>query len=102
MNRKHLGSNFDDFLAEEGLLESSEAIATKRVLAFQLARAMEEQQISKADMARRMKTSRSALDRLLDPGSPSLTLLTLERAARVLGKKLRVEMVDEEATLVRV
>lgn len=102
MNRKHLGSNFDDFLAEEGLLESSEAIATKRVLAFQLARAMEEQQISKADMARRMKTSRSALDRLLDPGSPSLTLLTLERAARVLGKKLRIEMVDEEVGLVRV
>lgn len=102
MNRKHLGSSFDDFLAEEGLLESSEAVATKRVLAFQLAKAMEEQQLSKSDMARRMKTSRSALDRLLDPASPSLTLLTLERAARVLGKKLRIEMVDEGVGLIRV
>lgn len=95
MNPKHLGSSFDDFLAEEGLLEASEAVATKRVLAFQLAAAMADQKLSKADMARRMKTSRSALDRLLDPASPSLTLLTLERAARVLGLKVRIEIVGE-------
>lgn len=101
MKQKHLGSNFDDFLVEEGLLEAAEAVASKRVLAFQIASAMEEQKLSKSDMARRMQTSRSALDRLLDPASPSLTLLTLEKAARVLGKKLRVEMVDEEPELVR-
>lgn len=96
MNPKHLGSSFDDFLAEEGLLEASEAVATKRVLAFQLAEAMATQKLSKTDLARRMKTSRSALDRLLDPSSPSLTLLTLERAARVLGLAVRIELVEAE------
>lgn len=96
MNPKHLGSSFDDFLAEEGLLEAAEAVATKRVLAFQLAEAMGAQKLSKADMARRMKTSRSALDRLLDPASPSLTLLTLERAARVLGLAVRIQLVEAE------
>jgi DNA-binding Xre family transcriptional regulator len=96
MNPNHLGSSFDDFLAEEGLLESAEAVATKRVLAFQLTKAMADQKLSKSDMARRMRTSRSALDRLLDPTSPSLTLLTLERAVRVLGLKLRIEIVGAE------
>lgn len=99
MRNKHLGTSFDDFLAEEGLLEEAEAVATKRVLAFQLAKAMEERQLSKSDMARRMNTSRSALDRLLDPETPSVTLLTLERAARVLGKKVRIEVVDDEPAL---
>lgn len=94
MNPKHLGSDFDSFLEEEGLLEEAEAVATKRVLAFQITRAMEEQKLSKAAMARRMKTSRSALDRLLDPTIPSVTLLTIERAARALGRRLRVEMVE--------
>ena len=94
MNTKHLGSDLDDFLADEGLLDEAEAVATKRVLAFQIAEAMRESKLSKSTMARRMKTSRSALDRLLDPEVPSVTLLTIERAARVLGKKLRVEMVE--------
>lgn len=94
MNPKHLGSNFDDFLAEEDLLDSAKAVATKRVLAFQIAQAMAELNLSKAAMAREMKTSRSALDRLLDPDAPSVTLLTIERAAKVLGKTLRIEMVD--------
>jgi len=94
MNPKHLGSDFDSFLEEEGLLEEAEAVATKRVLAFQIGRAMEEQNLSKSAMARRMKTSRSALDRLLDPTVPSVTLLSIERAARALGKRLRVEMVE--------
>jgi predicted XRE-type DNA-binding protein len=94
INEKHLGSDFDDFLAEEGLLEEVEAVATKRVLAFQIAQAMEERKLSKAAMARQMKTSRSALDRLLDPEVPSVTLLTIERAARVLGKRVRIEMVE--------
>jgi antitoxin HicB len=94
MNVKYLGSDFDSFLEEEGLLEEAEAVATKRVLAFQISQAMEEQKLSKAAMARRMKTSRSALDRLLDPDTGSVTLLTIERAAHALGRRLRVEMVE--------
>ncbi len=94
MNPKHLGSDFDSFLEEEGLLEEAEAVATKRVLAYQVARAMAEQKLSKAAMARRMKTSRSSLDRLLDPTVRSVTLLTIERAARALGRRVRVEMVE--------
>ncbi len=93
MKNQHLGSDFDDFLAEEGILEEAEAVATKRVLAFQIGKAMEDKKLSKAAMARRMNTSRSALDRLLDPEVPSVTLLTMERAARVLGKKLEVRIV---------
>ncbi len=94
MNPKHLGSDFDSFLEEEGLLVEAEAVATKRLLAIQIAQAMEEQKLSKTAMARRMKTSRSALDRLLDPAISSVTLLTIERAVDALGRKLRVEMVD--------
>jgi len=94
MKPEHLGSDFDSFLEEEGLLEEAEAVATKRVLAFQISQAMKEQKLSKAAMARRMKTSRSALDRLLDPSVPSVTLLTIERAVRALGRKIRVEMVE--------
>jgi predicted XRE-type DNA-binding protein len=88
---RHLGSDFDDFLRDEGLLADAEAVAIKRVVAYQVARMMENDQISKAEMARRMNTSRSALDRLLDPKNASITLQTLHRAARALGKKLRVE-----------
>jgi predicted XRE-type DNA-binding protein len=94
MSSKHLGSDFDEFLDEEGLLEEAEAVAAKRVLASQIAQAMKEQKLSKAAMARRMKTSRSAVDRLLDPTVPSVTLLTIERAVRALGRRLRVEMVE--------
>jgi DNA-binding Xre family transcriptional regulator len=88
---RHLGSNFDDFLSKEGLLADAEAVAIKRVVAFQVAQMMKKRRISKTDMARRMKTSRSALDRLLDPDNGSVTLQTLERAAQALGKRLRVE-----------
>lgn len=88
---KHIGSNFDDFLEEEGLLAEAEAIAIKRVVAYQVARMMEDQKMSKTAMAKRMKTSRSALDRLLDPKNTSVTLQTLERAAHAIGKRLRVE-----------
>lgn len=96
VNEKHLGSDFDDFLAEESLLEEAQAAATKRVLAFLIEEAMRERRLSKSAMARRMRTSRSALERLLDPAVPSVTLLTLEKAARVLGKRLVVEMVEAE------
>ena len=93
MDPKHIGSDFDDFLEEEGLLSEVEATAVKRVIAFQVDQFMQQNAVSKAEMARRMKTSRSALDRLLNPANVSVTLQTLDRAARVLGKKLRVEMV---------
>ena len=94
MNEKHLGSNLDDFLAEEGLLADAEAVAWKRVIAFQIARSMEEQSLTKAEMARRMQTSRAALDRLLDPENESATLLTLEKAALAVGKRLHVSLVQ--------
>jgi predicted XRE-type DNA-binding protein len=93
MNETHLGSNFDDFLAEEGLLEEAEAIAVKRVLAFQIRSMMESQNLSKAEMARRMETSRAALDRLLDPENRSVTLFTMDKAARSLGKRLRLTLI---------
>jgi antitoxin HicB len=93
MNEEHIGSEFDDFLAEEGLLEEAEATAVKRVLAFQIIQLMQEQNLSKADMARRMKTSRAALERLLDPENRSVTLHTMDKAARSLGKRLHLTLV---------
>ena len=93
MNEKHLGSTFDDFLTEEGRLAEAEAVAAKRVLAFQIAKLMEEQQLSKAEMARRMSTSRAAVDRLLNSDSESATLATLEKAAAALGRRLYVALV---------
>ena len=89
-----IGSSFDDFLAEESLLDKATAAAQKRVLAWQVADAMKKRRLSKAALAGRMRTSRSALDRLLDPDNASVTLATLGRAAAALGKRLRVEMVD--------
>lgn len=93
MNEHHVGSDFDDFLAEDDLLAEAEAVAVKRVLAVQIARVMDEQHVSKAEMARRMNTSRAAVDRLLDPASASATLLTLEKAACALGLRLQVALV---------
>ena len=92
MTNKHTGSDFDAFLQEEGLLDRAEAVATKRVIAWQIEREMAERKISKTAMAREMRTSRAALDRLLDPEVASVTLLTLERAARALGMRLAVEL----------
>lgn len=89
---KHIGSSFDDFLDEEGLLAEVKAVATKRVIAFQFRQLMKEQKLNKVQLAKRMKTSRSALERLLDPDNASITLLTLERAAKALGKSIRIEL----------
>ncbi len=89
---KHIGSRFDDFLEEEGILAATEAVAVKRVLAFQLLEMMEKKQLSKTQLAKRMGTSRSALDRLLDPDNSSVTLLTMERAAKALGKRIKIEL----------
>jgi antitoxin HicB len=90
---KHIGSNFDDFLEEEGILAEVEGNAWKRVIAFQLTQLMAEQNMSKTAMAERMKTSRAAIDRLLDEKNGAATLQTLEKAAIVLGKRLRIELI---------
>lgn len=92
MNKKHVGSNFDDLLREEELIDTVESAAVKRVIAFQIAREMKRNKLTKSEMASRMKTSRAALERLLDPANSSVTISTLERAASALGKKLRVEL----------
>ena len=92
MKKKHIGSDFDDFLREEHLLEAAEATAAKRVIAFQIAQEMKRCRLTKSEMAILMKTSRPALDRLLDPTNQSVTLSTLERAAAAVGKKLKVEL----------
>jgi predicted XRE-type DNA-binding protein len=84
---------FDDFLTGQGLLEATEAHAIKELIAEQLAAAMEEQGLTKVEMAARMKTSRRQLDRLLDPKVPSVTLDTLCRAATAVGRSLRIELV---------
>lgn len=89
---KHIGSDFDEFLHDEGLLAEAEAIAVKRIIAYQIRQEMEARNISKSELAEMMKTSRSSLDRLLDPDNRSVTLLTLETAAHALGKKLKVQI----------
>jgi DNA-binding Xre family transcriptional regulator len=92
MSDKHIGSKFDDFLEEEGILAKTEAVAVKRVIAFQVEQMMKEQNLSKTEMSRRMNTSRAALDRLLDPANQAVTLLTLDRAARALGRRLQISL----------
>ena len=93
-NPQHVGSRFDDFLQEEGILEEVTAIAVKRVLAWQIAQAMKEQHLTKTVMAEKMHTSRASLNRLLDEEDTSLTLTTLASAAGALGKTIRVELVS--------
>ena len=92
MNKKHIGSNFDDFLKEEKIYEQAQAAAIKRVVAYQIAEEMKKKKLTKTEMASRMKTNRAALERLLDPENASITLFTLERAASALGKKLTVQL----------
>jgi DNA-binding Xre family transcriptional regulator len=92
MNNEHIGSNFDDFLAEEGLLAEAETVAVKRVIAYQVDQMMKEQNLTKTEMSRRMNTSRAALERLLDPANQSITLQTLERAAKALGRRLQITL----------
>jgi antitoxin HicB len=88
----HVGSNFEDFLLEEGRLDEATALAVKRVLAWELQKAMKQQNVSKAELARRMKTSRAVIHRLLDENDPSVTLATITRAARVLGRSVRLKL----------
>ncbi|MBX3051826.1 MAG: XRE family transcriptional regulator [Caldilineaceae bacterium] len=92
-NNPHIGSDFDDFLAEEGILAEVETAALKRVIAFQFQQEMERNNLSKTEMAAKMNTSRASINRLLDPENVSVTLQTLEKAALAIGKKLRIEFV---------
>ncbi len=92
MSKKHLGSRFDDFLQEEALLDESTAVALKRVIAWQIAEEMKAQHLTKTELAKRMRTSRAALNRLLDEEDASLTLTTLASAAAALGKKVHLQL----------
>ena len=89
---KHIGSDFEDFLREEGRLEEATALAIKRVLAWEFQQAMLKAKVSQAEMARRMRTSRAVIRRLLDENDPSITLSTISKAATVLGKNLRLKL----------
>ena len=89
----HRGSDFRAFLKEEGILEEVEERAMKQALALQLTQLIEKNRLTKAEMAARMKTSRAAVDRLLDASNTSVTLSTLGKAARALGRKIKVEFV---------
>ena len=90
--KDHTGSTFDSFLEDEGIREEVEAVAIKRVLAWQLKKAMKEQRKTKRLMAKQLHTSRSQLDRLLDPENISVTIATITRAARALGKRVIIRV----------
>ncbi len=92
MSRKHMGSSIDDFLKEEGIFEEAQAQAIKEVVAWQLAEAMKERKISKSKMAAMLKTSRTQINRLLDPKN-DITLLSLQRAAAIVGRRVLIELV---------
>jgi antitoxin HicB len=91
----HHGSSFDSFLEEEGLLEEATAKAIKRVMAWQLEQAMKQRKVTKAALAKRLRTSRSQLDRILDPANDQVSLASLVKAAHAVGKRVRFEL--EEA-----
>ena len=93
---KHRGSTLDDFLAAEGVLEQFQARAIKEVVAWQLAEAMRERKLSKNELAKRMQTSRTQVDRVLDPDSGNVTIETLQRAAALVGRRVKVELVAAE------
>lgn len=92
MGKQNIGSSFDDFLKEEAMLEEATAVAMKRVIAWQIAEEMKAQNLTKTELAKRMHTSRAALNRLLDEEDASLTLTTLASAASALGKKVNIEL----------
>ncbi len=92
MKNVHRGSSFDEFLEQEGLRAEAEAVAIKRAIAYQIETEMKKAKLSKSKMTQKMRTSRSALDRLLDPSNVSVTLQTLEKAATALGKQLKIKL----------
>lgn len=92
MNNKHIGTDFSDFLKEDGIFEETNDIAIKRVIAYQLEQEMKAQNITKTKMAEMMNTSRAVVNRLLNPDNSSLTLSTLESATQALGKRLNISI----------
>lgn len=94
LNPAHLGSTLENFLRDEGIFETVHVLAIKKVLAYKILEIMRQEQLTKEALAKRMKTSRAALDRLLDPANPSVTLTTLGKAACALGRTLRVELTE--------
>ena len=92
MKKQNIGSDFDDFLAEEGMLEEVTAVAVKRVIAWQIEQEMSAQKLTKTAMAKTMRTSRASLNRLLDENDTSLTLTTLAGAAAALGRRIKLEL----------
>lgn len=90
--KPNMKSDFDEFLQDEGILAETEAIAIKRVLAYQIEQEMKKQEINKSKMAKLMHTSRTSVDRLLNPMNKSLTISTLEAATQALGKKLNISI----------
>ncbi|MCD8516431.1 MAG: helix-turn-helix domain-containing protein [Burkholderiaceae bacterium] len=92
MAKKNIGSSFDEFLQEESMLEEATAVAIKRVIAWQIAKEMKAQSLTKTQLASMMHTSRAALNRLLDEEDTSLTLTTLASAAAALGKTIKLEL----------
>jgi predicted XRE-type DNA-binding protein len=93
MKQKNIGTHFDTFLQEEGILDEANAVAVKRVIAWQIEKEMKRQKLNKTTMASMMHTSRAALNRLLDEEDTSLTLTTLSSAAAALGQKVKIELV---------
>lgn len=93
MTNKHIGSNFDDFLEEEGLLAKAQAVAIARVFAWELEAYIAKENQSKTAIARSLETSRSAVDRILDPENTSISLTTMAKLAEVMGKKLQITLV---------
>jgi predicted XRE-type DNA-binding protein len=94
MNAQHIGASLDDFLTEEDLLEDATVIAVKRTIVWQIKKEMELQNITKTNLAKRMKTSRNAVNRLLDDSNAHLTLTMLVKAAVALNKTIRVELTN--------
>jgi antitoxin HicB len=92
INSECLGRDFDDFLRDEGFIDDAEAVAAKRVIAYQIAEEMKKANITKSELAHRMHTSRPVVDRLLDPSNRSVTLSTLGRAAAAVGRSLKIEL----------
>jgi predicted XRE-type DNA-binding protein len=92
MGNRHIGSTIDDVLKEEGVREEFQAKAVKKVIAWQLGQAMRDQHLSKRRLAQMMRTSRTQVDRVLDPNTGNVTLETLQRAAAIVGRKVQVEL----------
>ena len=93
MKHKNIGSSFDSFLEEEGVLEQIEEVAIKRVIALQIEQERKKRNLTKTKLAIEMKTSRSSLDRLLDPDNDSITLQTIKKAAGFLGKRVQLQLI---------